>query len=331
MMLLLGMSMAVQAAKPAKPASAANSQSAAALAALPIEEAVDLPPDASVPAAQVRHSPAVEVKGAASEAALSRTQAVIEQQIKDDKNSATAEEDPPHHGQRSAPALWFLRILAIILYVIVAFIMVYAVRHMAFTLNRLFGKQRHPYLDIETAEWPRVTVFIAAHNEEAVIADAMEALLESDYPDGRMIIMPVNDRSTDGTREIIDQIAARRPDIIRPSTAPRQAGQGGCAERRHGHDRHRYLHRVRCRLCTGARLAQTTGGTVFRPGSRGRDGARGAAQCRCQHADPHAGHGAGRGLSGRPASPDEHEAGAAIWRHRGWHPRCCAGKRGRLA
>jgi hypothetical protein len=59
--------------------------------------------------------------------------------------------------QRSAPALWFLRILAIILYVIVAFIMVYAVRHMAFTLNRLFGKQRHPYLDIETAEWPRVT------------------------------------------------------------------------------------------------------------------------------------------------------------------------------
>lgn len=104
MLLLLGASMTVQAAKPAKPASAANSQSAAALAALPIEEAVDLPPDASVPAAQ-RHSPAVEVKGAASEAALSRTQAVIEQQIKDDKNSATAEEDPPHHGQRSTPAL----------------------------------------------------------------------------------------------------------------------------------------------------------------------------------------------------------------------------------
>jgi hypothetical protein len=173
MVLLLGMSMAVQAAKPAKPASAAHSQSAAALAALPIEGGGFAARRQR--ACGRRHSPAVEVKGAASEAALSRTQAVIEQQIKDDKNSATAEEDPPHHGQRSAPALWFLRILAIILYVIVAFIMVYAVRHMAFTLNRLFGKQRHPYLDIETAEWPRVTVFIAAHNEEAVIADAMEA------------------------------------------------------------------------------------------------------------------------------------------------------------
>jgi hypothetical protein len=57
----------------------------AALAALPIDDKADLPPDASVAAGQARHSPAVEVKGAASEAALSRTQAVIEQQIKDDK------------------------------------------------------------------------------------------------------------------------------------------------------------------------------------------------------------------------------------------------------
>jgi glycosyltransferase involved in cell wall biosynthesis len=34
-----------------------------------------------------------------------------------------------------------------------------------------------------------------------------------------MIIMPVNDRSTDGTREIIDRIAARRPISFAPSTA----------------------------------------------------------------------------------------------------------------
>jgi cellulose synthase/poly-beta-1,6-N-acetylglucosamine synthase-like glycosyltransferase len=200
----------------AKPAAAAANQSQAALAALPIEDKADLPPEASVPAAQAHRGPSVHLKGAASEAALRQTQAVIRQQIEESRSSTNQLDDPPHRSQQSAPALWFLRVLAIILYVIVALIMVYAVRHMAFTLNRLFGKQRHPYLDIETAEWPRVTVFIAAHNEEAVIADAMEALLESDYPDGRMIIMPVNDRSSDGTREIIDQIAARRPDIIRP-------------------------------------------------------------------------------------------------------------------
>jgi len=93
---------------------------------------------------------------------------------------------------------------------------VYTVRHYYFTLNRLFGTQRHPYLDIVNADWPTVTVFVAAHNEEAVIADSLQALLEVDYPHGRLQIMPVNDRSTDGTRAIIDRIAAANPGRIAP-------------------------------------------------------------------------------------------------------------------
>jgi hypothetical protein len=54
-----------------------------------------------------------------------------------------------------------------------------------------------------------------------------------------MIIMPVNDRSTDGTREIIDRIAARRPMSSALPPHGRQAGQGGCTERCNGHDRYR--------------------------------------------------------------------------------------------
>ncbi len=41
---------------------------------------------------------------------------------------------------------------------------IYTARHYLFTFNRLFGKQRHPYCDIDTADWPAVTVLIAAHN-----------------------------------------------------------------------------------------------------------------------------------------------------------------------
>ena len=92
-------------------------------------------------------------------------------------------------------------------------ICVYTVRHYFFTLNRLFGKQRHPYLDLECADWPAITVLIAAHNEEAVIADILKALLEVDYPADRLTIMPVNDRSTDRTREIIDEFVVRHPRI----------------------------------------------------------------------------------------------------------------------
>jgi len=92
-------------------------------------------------------------------------------------------------------------------------ICIYTARHYYFTLNRLFGRQRHPYIDVESADWPAVTVLVAAHNEEAVVADILKALLEVDYPADRLTVIPVNDRSTDRTREIIDCIAERHPQI----------------------------------------------------------------------------------------------------------------------
>ena len=93
---------------------------------------------------------------------------------------------------------------------------VYAVRHYIFSLNRLFGVQRHPYASVVSADWPRVTIFVAAHNEEAVIADCLRNLMAVDYPQGRMVVMPVNDRSSDRTREIIDEVILAFPGRIQP-------------------------------------------------------------------------------------------------------------------
>jgi cellulose synthase/poly-beta-1,6-N-acetylglucosamine synthase-like glycosyltransferase len=94
---------------------------------------------------------------------------------------------------------------------VVVLIWIYTVRHYCFTISRIIGEQRHPYIDIDTAEWPAVTVLIAAHNEEAVIADILTALLEVDYPAENLAIVPVNDRSVDRTREIIDSFVVRYP------------------------------------------------------------------------------------------------------------------------
>lgn len=105
--------------------------------------------------------------------------------------------------------------LAMLLFILLL-IVVYTLRHYFFAFNRLFGRQRHPYVDIDTAHWPTVTVFIAAHNEEAVIANSLEALLDVDYPAERIRLMPVNDRSTDRTREIIDNYVTRFPGRITP-------------------------------------------------------------------------------------------------------------------
>ncbi|MBV8892475.1 MAG: glycosyltransferase family 2 protein [Acidobacteria bacterium] len=113
------------------------------------------------------------------------------------------------------------------LYAIVALICIYTARHYWFTLNRVFGFQRHPYIDIDTADWPAVTVLVAAHNEEKVIANILGALMSVNYPADKMLVIPVNDRSTDRTRHIIDEFVERFAGRIRPFH--RTSGKAGKA------------------------------------------------------------------------------------------------------
>jgi cellulose synthase/poly-beta-1,6-N-acetylglucosamine synthase-like glycosyltransferase len=108
-------------------------------------------------------------------------------------------------------------------------ICIYTLRHYCFTLNRAIGVQHHPYIDLATADWPAVTVLIAAHNEEKVVTDILQSLLQVDYPEERLFIIPVNDRSTDRTREIIDSFVEKYPDRIRPFH--RAAGKPGSSGR----------------------------------------------------------------------------------------------------
>jgi len=107
-------------------------------------------------------------------------------------------------------------VMASLLFLIVLVMMLYGLRHFMFTMNRLTGVQRHPYIDISVASWPMITVFIAAHNEEKVIAGCIEALLDTDYPHDRLKIIPVNDRSQDRTAQIIDDFVERYPSRIWP-------------------------------------------------------------------------------------------------------------------
>ncbi|MDQ3494570.1 MAG: glycosyltransferase family 2 protein [Pseudomonadota bacterium] len=95
-------------------------------------------------------------------------------------------------------------------------IVVYAGRHYVFTLVRVFTPSSDLYCDIEEADWPTVTVQIAAHNEEDVIAHCLDALLQSSYPRDKLVLMPLNDRSTDRTQAIIDDYVARHPGRITP-------------------------------------------------------------------------------------------------------------------
>ena len=118
-------------------------------------------------------------------------------------------------------------ILKFLLLIVIAFIILYTMRHYVFTLNRLFGKQRHPYINIDTAQWPSVSVLVPAHNEEAVIEYSLNALLKVNYPREKLQIIVVNDRSTDRTKEIVDEYVLKYPQLIVPFH--REGGKPGKA------------------------------------------------------------------------------------------------------
>ncbi len=94
-------------------------------------------------------------------------------------------------------------------------LLVYTIRHFTFTLNRLFGEQRLYYQDIVDSELDKITILVPMHNEEAVAKDVLTQLTRIDYPRDKFEVIPINDHSQDGTREILDGFAARYP-FIKP-------------------------------------------------------------------------------------------------------------------
>ena len=64
-------------------------------------------------------------------------------------------------------------------------------------------RRRWPDL-ADDAEWPFVSVTLAAYNEDKVIARTLDALRASDYPASRLEVIAVNDGSTDTTLDILN-------------------------------------------------------------------------------------------------------------------------------
>lgn len=97
----------------------------------------------------------------------------------------------------------------------VILMIVYAARHLIFAYNRTFGRQKIYYNDIYSSKMPRISVLIPMHNEEQVLSYALDALLQCDYDRDKMEIIPINDNSTDRTKELLDEYHAKY-EFIRP-------------------------------------------------------------------------------------------------------------------
>lgn len=78
-----------------------------------------------------------------------------------------------------------------------------------------FGNRTIKFLDeipaAASVDYPQVSILIPARNEEKNIAEALQSVLQLDYPSFEILI--INDRSTDRTGEILENMAHANPRI----------------------------------------------------------------------------------------------------------------------
>lgn len=73
---------------------------------------------------------------------------------------------------------------------------------------------------------PTCTILIPAHNEAVVIGNTIEAMLNLEYPDGKLKIMVINDGSKDQTKEIIESYAKKDSRVVLFNIPEGMGGKG---------------------------------------------------------------------------------------------------------
>ena len=79
-------------------------------------------------------------------------------------------------------------------------------------LNRF---ETSPADGMPDAGWPQVTIFVPVRNEAEGIENCVRRLLAQDYPQGQFRLVVANDRSTDGTAEILRRLSDEMGERLR--------------------------------------------------------------------------------------------------------------------
>jgi cellulose synthase/poly-beta-1,6-N-acetylglucosamine synthase-like glycosyltransferase len=92
--------------------------------------------------------------------------------------------------------------------------------HVGYPAAAAVAARLRPRPVVKGGATPRVSVVVAAHDEEDVIERRLENLLALDYPDDLVEILVASDASGDRTDSLVDAVAAREP-RVRLVSAPR--------------------------------------------------------------------------------------------------------------
>ena len=104
--------------------------------------------------------------------------------------------------------------------------LIFLVRQIAFSVAAVGQPRVNLFSKAKLSHWPSVTILVAAHNEEKVLAGCLDHLVKLDYPSDAYKVIVVNDRSVDGTAVILDAAAARSSGRIEAIHRPADATPG---------------------------------------------------------------------------------------------------------
>lgn len=92
---------------------------------------------------------------------------------------------------------------------------IYAIRIAVFIIGAIIERNRiiRASKGDENNQLPFVSVIVPARNEENNIRSCIQSLLQSDYPIERLEIIIINDRSSDSTGSIADELHSKYPHI----------------------------------------------------------------------------------------------------------------------
>jgi cellulose synthase/poly-beta-1,6-N-acetylglucosamine synthase-like glycosyltransferase len=85
--------------------------------------------------------------------------------------------------------------------------------HLGYPAAAALAARMRPRPVRKGGDLPRVSIVVAAHDEEDVIERRLENLLALDYPPDRVEIVVASDASTDRTDELVEQFAAHEPRV----------------------------------------------------------------------------------------------------------------------
>ena len=122
---------------------------------------------------------------------------------------------------------------------------------------------------------PLISIVVPVYNEARTVAEVIERLIAIDLPAPREILV-VNDGSTDGTREVLDQVA-QRPEL-RIIHAEKNGGKGSAIRigfaQRHRHDRRDPGRRPRARSGAAGGAGRSRSSMAARASSTARASSR---------------------------------------------------------